>query len=194
MKYSILIVAALFFSKFCFSQTDTTYFFKEVGMHIKLPVTFEIVSAEEDQKKRENGEKLMEEANHMELDVSSTKTLLSFRQGQFNYVNITVTPFEEREKNDWEKNNEFLKEAVYKSFVGKVPASDIDTTSSSVIIDGIELSRFVMNIKLKAGVTMKMVVLSKFYKGYDFGICYVYINELIGKEIEDIIFHSTFKR
>lgn len=194
MKYLFSIIASLIVTGTVFSQTDSTYFLKEVGMYIKVPVSFEIVPQEEDKAIRDRGEKALEKANGIDADASGTKTLISFRQGMFNYVNINITPFTESKRNDWKENNDVLKLLVYRSFSGKVPPENIDTTSAEVTIDGLKLVSFVMNIRLNPNVTMKMVILSRLYKGYDLGITYVSANALVCKEIEDIIYQSKFKK
>jgi hypothetical protein len=66
-----------------YSQSDATYFFKEVGMSIQVSKRFETVAFSDDEELRRKGEKLLEEANDVQIDASSTKNLLSIRQGQF---------------------------------------------------------------------------------------------------------------
>jgi hypothetical protein len=194
MRYLLSLIISFVVTGPALSQTDSTYFLKEIGMYIKVPVSFEIVPPEEDKAIKDKGEIALEEANGIDADGSSTKTLISFRQGKFNYVNINITPFKETKPNDWKENNDALKVFVYKSFDGKVPPQNIDTASADIIIDGLKLNRFVMNVKFTSEVTMKMVMLSRLYKGYDFGITYVSANDLVCKEMEEIIYQSKFKK
>jgi hypothetical protein len=54
--------------------------------------------------------------------------------------------------------------------------------------------RFEMTIRINPLLTMQMLLYSKFYKGYDFGIAYVYMDKAVGKELEDIVQNAKFKK
>ena len=195
MKHFLLLIKALFLLNCAFSQSDTTsYFFKEVGMSIMVPSNFRTVKSFEDEKLRIKGERLLEDANNVQIDASSTKTLLSIRESQFNYMNITVTPYKEVSKNSWQKDNNGVKKILYTSFVDKVGSKNIDTASTLSNVDGLMLDRFEMTIRIKSSMTMKMLLYSKYYHGFDFGICYAYLDKAIGYELENIVSHAKFKK
>jgi hypothetical protein len=194
MKHLLIVVLWAMAFIPALSQSDTTYHFKEVGMSVKVPSKFQIVSAEEDEKIRSRGKQAMETANHVEVDASATINLLSIQKGQFNYLNITATPFGTVPEETWKVVNKQVKDAVYKTFADKVTPEKLDTASSSVKIDGVLMDKFEMKIRITEAVSMKMVMLSKLYKGFDFGISYVYMNDAIGDEIEKIVYGSKFKK
>lgn len=195
MKYWFIAISCLLFYSSSLGQTDSTvYYFEEVGMFIKVPPKFEIVNAAEDDKLKQKGVKVLEDANNVEVDASSTINLLSIRQGQFNYLNITATPYKQASKNSWENDNAGVKQMVYKSFVDKAGSKNIDTTSSIVEIDGLRMDKFLMTVRITSSMTMRFILLAKYYKGYDFGICYVFIDDTIGQEIQQVIESSSFKK
>jgi hypothetical protein len=195
MKHFLLSISILIAFKTGFSQSDLTpHYFKEIGLSIKVPSKFEIVESDEDEKLRLKGEKLLEGANNVQIDASSMKNLLSIKQGQFNYMNITVTPYKETSEDEWEKQNKEVKNMLYKSFVEKVTLQNIDTTSTSINVDGVLFDRFEMTIRINSSMTMKMLLLSKFYKGYDFGIAYTYLDKAIGKELDNIVHNAKFEK
>ena len=195
MKHFLLLVKALFLLNCAFSQSDTTsYFFKEVGMSIMVPSKFLTVESFEDEKLRIKGKRLLEDASNFPIDASSTRTLLSIKQGQFNYMNITVTPYKELSKNGWQKDNNGVKNILYASFVDKVGSKNIDTATTLSNVDGLMLDRFEMTIRITSSMTMKMLLYSKYYKGFDFGICYAYLDKAIGYELENIVSHARFKK
>lgn len=194
MRILLFITTSLIFNA-AFAQKDTTqYYFKEVGMRIGIPVKFETVDAAEDERLRMKGEKAIEDANDVEVNTSSTKNLLSIKHGPHNYLNITVTPYRQVAKNGWEEDNKVVKNLVYNSFVEKVSPKNIDTSGTTVQVNGILFDRFQMTIKITPAMTMKMLLYSKYYKGYDFGICYVFVDDAIGMEFERMINNSTFEK
>ncbi|HEY0059534.1 MAG TPA: hypothetical protein VGB56_10375, partial [Flavisolibacter sp.] len=175
-------------------QSDSTlYYFQEVGMYIKMPSKFEIVPAVDDEKLRSKGERTMEEANNIDIDASSVINLLSVRQGQFNYLNITATPCTQSTA-VWNEENKEVNKIVYKTFADKVPPQNIDTVSTVVRVDGLVMNKFEMTLRLTPSMTMKMIMLSKLHKGHDFGICYVFVDAVIGKEFDRIVYASLFEK
>lgn len=195
MKQFLLLIKTLIVFNCAFSQSDTSsYYFKEVGMSIMVPAKFEVVQASEDEKLHTKGKKLLEDANNVQIDASSTKTLLSIKQGQFNYMNISVTPYKEVSKNGWEKDNKGVKNMLYNSFVDKVGSKNIDTATTLSNVDGLTLDRFEMTIRITSSMTMKMLLYSKYYKGFDFGICYAYLDKVTGIELENIVSNAKFKK
>lgn len=195
MKQFLFLITTLIVFSSASSQLDSTlYYFEEVGMSVTVPPKFETVGFAEDEKLRHKGEKLIEDANNVQVDVSSTKNLLSIRQGQFNYMNITVTPYKQVRKNGWEKDNKAVKDMLYTSFVEKVTSQNVDTASTSANVDGLLFDRFEMTIRINSSMTMKMLLYSKYYKGYDFGIAYTYLDKAIGKELDDIVQDAKFEK
>lgn len=195
MKQFLLLIKAQFLFTFVFSQSNTTsYYFKEVGMSIMVPANFEIVESSEDEKLHRKGEKLLEDANNIQIDASSTKTLLSIKQGQFNYMNITVTPYKEVTKNNWTIDNNSVKKMLYNSFVDKVGSTNIDTATSGSNVDGLMLDRFEMTIRIRPSMTMKMLLYSRYYKGFDFGICYAFLDKVVGTQLENIVSNAKFRK
>lgn len=195
MKHLLLLIKSLFLFTCAFSQSDTTlHYFKEVGMSIIVPDKFKIVESAEDERLRIKGEKLIKDANGLKVDASATKTLLSIKQGQFNYMNITVTPYKEESENGWEKDNNGVKNILYNSFVDKVGSKNIDTATTLSNVDGLMFDRFEMAIRITSSLTMKMLLYSKYYKGFDFGICYAYLDTAIGEDLETIVSNAKFRK
>jgi hypothetical protein len=161
---------------------------------MKVPSGFEIVESAEDEKLRLKGTKLLEGANNVQIDASSTKNLLSIKQGESNYMNITVTPYKQIGQDGWEKDNKELKNMLYKSFVEKVSLQNVDTISTPIIVDSVLLDRFEMTIRINSTMTMTMRLLSKYYKSYDFGIAYTFLDKAIGRQLDDIVHDVKFEK
>lgn len=177
------------------AQKDSTrYYFNEVGLFINVPSRFQVISAEENKRIQSKGEKAIEEANNIEVNASATTTLISIKEGPFNYLDVTITPYENYTAQGYAKDNKLVKDAMYKTFADRLPASDIDTSSTVVKVNGLSFDVFQVKLKLAPSVTMRMNLLYKYYKGYDLGMSYVYVDESIGKELEAIIQRITFKR
>src|SRR5688500_17853573 len=181
MKHIALVFAMLLGYNLAFSQTtdSTLFYFEEVNMFITIPQRFEIIPADEEEKSRQKGEKFLEDGSDVELDLSSTQGLLSIKDGASNYLNITVTPYE-KDAESYNEEYELVKGMVYNSFAKQIDPKNIDTASSATEIDGLAFNKFEVTLKLDMSSQIRMILLNKRYKSYDFGICYVYRDKEVG--------------
>ena len=194
MKQSLFIILLFVASKNAFSQSASKlFYFDEVSMFITVPSTFENVGYQESDKLKEKGIKTIESANDVEVDMSGLKDLLSIRKGQFNYMNITITSGEFIDSTEWLFQQKLVKDMVYKSFVEMATEEKLDSSSRMDIVGEKEFDHFTVAIEIMPGKKMHFVLLSRFMKGYDLGICYVYLDEAIGVEFKEMVKGVRFK-
>ena len=192
MKLIFCALAVLIFQSVNAQDSTTKYFIKEVGMYMTVPNSYQPISVEENNRIKAKGADLIEKANDIEVDASTTKDVLSIRKGKFNYLNMTVTPFRLVEKNGYEKTNQEVKNIIFKSLEEGMPGLTLDSTSSKIRIDGIPFEKFLVKVSKGEQLIMKMVLISKFYKGYDVGIAYVAVTPESYIELEKMVMTSTF--
>jgi hypothetical protein len=172
--------------------TARTYSFKEVGMTLTLPPEFKTIDSAKNADMNKAGQKLMKEATDINVDMSSTKTLITAMKGTYNYISSTVTPFDSRKNGSYRKTNKMVKNALYKTFSDKIPTAKIDSSTTTITIDGLVFDKFRINIILGEKMTMHMFLLSRYYKGYDFGITYLYVDDVTKAQIEAILKSCKF--
>lgn len=189
MKISLLLLTCLLF-KFSTAQ-DRVYTFKEVGWTISLPSDYRVLDSAEIAAKSEKGKKAIEDANDVKTDISDTKTLISATKNRFNIFNSTITPYDPDTDGDFEAVSQGIKEAIYKTLKESMEA-DFDTVSSVATIDGLDFDKFLITVNIKGKALLHMALLTKLYKGYDFGITYLYMDDSIRDEIESMLSNSKF--
>ena len=172
--------------------TARTYSFKEVGMTLTLPPEFKTIDSAKNADMNKAGQKLMKEATDINVDMSSTKTLITAMKGTYNYISSTVTPFDSRKNGSYRKTNKMVKNALYKTFSDKIPTAKIDSSTTTITIDGLVFDKFRINIILGEKMTMHMFLLSRYYKVYDFGITYLYVDDVTKAQIEAILKSCKF--
>ena len=188
----LLILLAL---KSSFAQLQgNKYFFKEVGWTLVLPAEFKLIDSADNATRNERGKKLLEEANDITADISETKTLISATKNTYNYFNSTITPFDPSKDGDYNASNKTVRDMTYKALAEKMPDAKIDSSSTEVTIDGLTFNDFRVTVTLKEKVLFNMVLISKLYKGYDFGISYLYLDEKTKGQVESIINNSRFTK
>ena len=159
-----------------------------------LPPDFKIIDSSKNASLNERGRKAMEDANDINVDVSTTRTLISAMKAPLNYFSSTITPFDPKKDGNYSATNKKVKDVVYKTFLEKIPNGQMDTSSANITIDGLGFDKFQVVETLNGKTLFHMVLLSKYYKGYDFGISYLYMDDATGEQIETILKTCKFSK
>jgi hypothetical protein len=168
-------------------------FLKEIGWTVTLPPCFNMLDSAEITSTQDRGKAMLEKANDVELNMSGLKTLASAKKG-FNYFDATINSFDPEEDGNYEEAIGEAAVATYRSMAENLPDATIDSVTTSQVIDGLRFEKFEMTIKISPQVTMTMIVLSKYYKGFDFGISYLYLDEGTRKDFEEMFDKSRFAK
>ena len=191
----LTIIFAIFVFNSSFSQdTAKKYTFKEVGWTIVLPLDFTTIDSLDDANRNERGKKSMEDANRITADISQTKTLISATKNTYNYFNSTVTPFDPLTDGNYETSVKYIKDIVYKTYFDKMTDAKIDSSTTIVTIDGLSFDQFQVTVHVNDKLLFDMFLLTKFYKGYSFGISYLCLDLATKQQIESMLRTSKFDK
>ena len=191
-KVLITFCALLVFNFSNSQETERKLYFKEVDWAITLPENFEKIDSLDNLKRMQRGAAVIEEANNVNADISSTVTLVSATKNKFNYFNATITPFDQKKDGSWKEANQGLKDMIYKGLVGSMKNAKLDSTSSIAFIDGIQFDKFHIAVVLNNDLRFNMYLLSRLYRGYDFGISYLSLDDKTLKDVESTLNKSKF--
>ena len=175
-------------------QSEKKYSFRQVSWTITLPDDFTVVDSADDSGRKERGKKAIEDANGIKADVSTTTTLISATKNTYNYFNSTITPFDITIDESYLSNNKELKNMVYKTMSEKMPDGKIDSISTTQTIDGLTFDKYSLTINIPGKVSFSMILLTKLYKGYDFGITYLYLDDKTREQIDTMLKNSKFDK
>lgn len=176
------------------SQTGKAYTFPQIGWSFVLPADFEPMDSTTASAASQRGTKAIEDASGITADVSKTETLLSATKNSYNYFNATITPFNPAKDGDFSVVNKSMKDVVYTTFAGQMSDAVIDSSSSTVTLDGLGFDKFRVTITVQGKTLFNMFLLSKFYKGYDVGVAYLYLDNDTKQEIETLLSNSKFAK
>lgn len=194
-KRTITAIVLTFTAALSHAQTPATkYSFPQVGWTMFLPATFKVVDSATSADLQQKGKKILEDANSINVDISSTRTLITARKNAVTTFNSTIRSYNPNKEGDYATANQQVKTSLCKALAAKSPNAKIDTSSSSLVIDGLAFDKFYLQLTLGARVLFHMVILSKYYKGYDWGITYLYNDDVSKAEIESILTNSKFGR
>lgn len=169
------------------------YTFKEIGWTITLPAEFTEIDPAESKERVERGKKLIEESNDIVTDISALKTLFTATKNTFQYLSSTIEPFDSKKDGDYKLASKKVKDIAFNTLKDKMPDAQIDSVTEKLTIDGLIFDKFIITIKIKDQI-LTMVLIGKLYKGYDFGISYLYMDEETQKQIEASIRNSKFRK
>jgi hypothetical protein len=140
----------------------------------------------------ERGKKAIQSAIDLEVDNSQTKTLISAAKSQFSYFNATITPFNPAKDGNWNEVNQGVKDIIYTTFKEKMTDGKVDTTTTKATISGLTFDKYEVVVSIGGKVLFHSCLLSKLYKGFDFGISYLFADNETMQEIENMLKNSKF--
>ena len=87
-----------------------------------------------------------------------------------------------------------MNKILYTTFHEKMKDVKIDTVTHMKTIDGLVFTEFSLKMPINDNLTVNMFVLSKFYKGYDFGITNLYTDDVTRSQIQSILQSCKFTK
>lgn len=195
MRISYLILFLLIEVSLEAQTEGKNFYFKEIGWSLVLPATFHVNDTETDKKLQDKGIETLENGNDLKVgDISALKDLISASKGEFEYINATIRPISKAEEKQYQRSIDSVKLMLYKALEAKAPSAKIDTLTKIDTLNGLIFDKFEMTITMNGTKLLTMIVMSKAYKGYDFGITYVYLNRKTKEEIENMLVQSKFEK
>ena len=141
----------------------------------------------------ERGAKAVEESTGIKAEFKTTKTLLTATNG-YNYFTVTITPFDPTINGSYAASTQAVNEMITKTFKEKIQNGIVDTASTKKTIDGLEFSDFRVTVRMGDKVLFTSSLLSRLYKGYDFGISCLYVDEKAKTLLENMLDTSRFTK
>jgi hypothetical protein len=189
----IFLSVILFSTTLAAQNTATKYSFKQIGWTMMLPLDFKMLDSSKQKAIGQKGIDIIKESSGITVDTSTTKTLLTATKGS-NLLTVTLIPFNTATDGDYNVTNQQVKGILYKTFADMVTFGKIDSSSSLQQIDGLLFNNYTIVVTVQDKVLLTTVLLSRYYKGYDFGISYLYLDEETKAEMESMLQHSKFDK
>lgn len=166
---------------------------KTFNWTFNLPTEFKVLDSSENEVLHKKGAKVLRETVGVNSNMKKTKTLINAMKDRFSLFNATLRPLNPQQIQKYGDSLQTVKDLVYKAMQEKTTNGTVDSASSIQKIDGVLFDKFTV-ITTLPNIKIGMVILSKLYKGYDFGITYVYVDDKTKGQIEGILESSRFKK
>lgn len=193
MRTSIVILLLMFSVNAFTQEAFKKVTLSKVGWTLLLPTEFKILDSTENEELHSKGHKALKETVGVKTDMKRTKTLINAMKDRFSLFNSTIRPLNAEQIRNYGKSAQRVKDLTFEAMKAKSANNQVDSISSSQIIDGLNFNKFTVTVSMPKNLTVTMVILSKVHKGFDFGITYVYTNDITKGQIEEILNSSKFK-
>lgn len=198
MKQALIVMLSGILLWSCSGQeksADTKeYSFPQVGWKIKVPTDFTILDSNQVNELNRKGVSAVEKTFDTTLDTHDTKTLITVKKGDVNYLSSTIIPFDEARDGSWSEASSNLKMALAQTFTTQMPGIKLDTSSSTKNIDGVDFQQFHLVVTYPNSKVLHTYMYSALRNGFDYGISVSYTDDKIGKQLMDIVDDSKFDK
>ncbi len=177
----------------CKTKTNVKeYTATEVGWTISIPEDFTMLDSAQILALNTKGSDAIQKTYDTLIDMSATKTLMSIKKGDYNFLTATITPYNEQQDGNWEETNEALKAVLVETFASQAPDLKVDTSSGIEKIGGLDFRFYEMNLDYPNGMKITVLIYSRLHNGYDFGISLTYNDKSSGDRLKEIVKTSRF--
>jgi hypothetical protein len=194
MRISLVLFLMIIFFSAAAQQKDSTCTFKEIGWRVTVQADFQIADNQKAEEATQRGLGMVKGATGVKGDISHFKVLVYAKNSPGNMFQASLEDFARGSDSGLRKTMKHVKDVLYTTIAKEIPTSALDSISSIQEIDGMSFDKFDLKITLEGRGEAHTIMLSKYYKGYDFGITYSYINDSIKQEIETMLQNSKFDK
>lgn len=187
------IVFFILFSHSIYSQSSSKneYYNGEFKWNIVIPENFQYVNSEEQKRLQEKGEDAIEKTYGQEITNQSIH-IFAFNNGKFNYFDSSYQPFDTEIDGDYITTCKGVNNILYETMSTQLKGAEIDTISSTEIIDKLEFQTFNLKVKLPNGINMNMIMYSRLFDKKELSVNIIFIDEKKGQLMLESWRNSTF--
>ena len=189
--FKLSLIICLFFS--CKQKHDPTLTFNEIGWSLKLPDGFKLMDSSTVVSKNAEGKETIQSTTGKTYSRLNLKTIISATKNKSNYFTFSLATFKEKDDSIWQSTHQKIKELSIETAKKQMPNVQLDTSNEIVTIDLVNFKKFKIVGKINNQTVFNSITLNKIYKGYYLEISYLFSDENVGYEIEEMLKDSKFK-
>jgi len=181
-----------------YTQESQEYNFYDIGWKITVPLDFTLYDFIGEARNMQGASGMSNEYDNTDdpnnaMDLFFSQTNIIAIKDRFNYFNITTRPFDPAD-GSWEEAMQLEKDEAYNNMLKIIDSEKLDTANTVEYIDGMAFSKFHVAVSLNENVQLHLFLMSKLYRGYDFTITYLSLNNEARQQIELMLQSSRFNK
>jgi hypothetical protein len=181
MKHFFIALTIVVIPFFSIAQLDNTFTISEIGWSFTPPLNFTLLDSSTKNVKINEG-------------LTIWKKDLLFKNFSDQHNTIACSIFKGTNETEWSKSRPSEIKGSHRALTTQYPNLSFDSSTTSLIIDGIEFQKFSMIGKENGLTKYNHIQLAKFYKGFKVIFVYMFEDPLIGAEIEKQLLMSKFSK
>lgn len=193
LKYFLFSLTFVVFGCGGQEQTHNCVYVKEFKWTITIPKTFTKMTKEELEKNKMKGKEAIKKTTGEEI-VDQTVPVLAVKSDQMNLLEANYQVINKEEFDSYIDYRSILNAVLYDTYKNLFPNEDIDTSSTTEVVDGINFYVSKMKLKTSSGASLNVFVYSSLFGDKDLTINIVYSDESKGKLLLDAFRNSKFER
>jgi hypothetical protein len=185
-----------FFLSSCSGQNKIekkTIYNKDFKWTIAIPAGFDTVDAKVWAKMQNRGAETIEKTYDVEVE-NQAKTIFVFRNDQVNYFESNYQPFDTTKDGNYIESFREVNKILYGTFQAQMKDATLDSTSSSLLINGLLFQTFKINITLPNKMVLRMLMYSRLFGKKEFTVNIMTLDRNKEKELLDCWLNSKFER
>ncbi|MEM8892362.1 MAG: hypothetical protein AAGD28_30565 [Bacteroidota bacterium] len=157
-------------------------YLEEFQWTINIPESYEKVDMESWAKIQGRGEDMIESTFGEEM-INQAKTLFVFKKGKLNYIESNVQPYDTVVDGAYRETTQLVNEMLYITISNQFPDMKVDSTFSTLEVDGQEFNSFHIQVKLKEDLSLHMYLFSQLFGNRELSLNITYLDENEGQKL-----------
>ena len=115
--------------------------------------------------------------------IKQAKTLFVFKKGKLNYIESNVQPYDTVVDGAYRETTQLVNEMLYITISNQFPDMTVDSTFSTLEVDGQEFNSFHIQVKLKEDLSLHMYLFSQLFGNRELSLNITYLDENEGQKL-----------
>lgn len=192
MKIKIILFSIVTVVIIGCSKENKTFNVTEIGWSVGLIDGWKIESSRNLNKDLQEGIEIIKKSGVNPNINGEEISLITLRKNTISKFQVTIIPFKESYKNEWNDKYPLIKNHIYNIFIAQ--GVKVDSTSSKEKIDGVDFEIFNMKIYQNDRQVMEQNMYRTYLNGYDFIINMTNDKPLYKKQMLRTLRKSKFSK
>lgn len=168
---------------------------KSIGFSMVVPGSFSKLDKETKLKKVQKGKKLIDDLHDSVFVLSDIEKVNIFSHDNNNMFVLNTQNYDSETQGEYKSAINNVNKLVYETQIKNYPTTQIDSATSTEIIDGVEFMKYTLNAKISNNATMHMVNYNHLFNNKkDFTASIIFTTETLGKEVLKSFKAARFKK
>ncbi len=193
LKYFLFSLAFIVWGCGGQEQVPHKVYVEEFKWTITIPKTFTKMTKDELEKNKRKGAEAIEKTTGEEIE-DKTVPLFAVKSDKMNLLESNYQVVDIKEYGSYVDYRNLINSVLYDVYKNMFPNENIDTSSTTELIDGLEFYVFNLNLKSSIGTTLKVFSYSRLFDDKDLTVNIIYSDENKGKLLLDAFRNSKFEK